>query len=156
MYNDWYGARIEKLKNVVAEVPKYIGQEDFGPRDVVAKSALNSYLLIGELTKIVSMAKIFPKIRQDFVVDENGVKKPYIELIPNDALICKINEISPKNIIPLFEKYGFKVPLCDEKIYAFLVPPSTPTSTLVAMAIGLGFWFVVWFLIRLIKKHRKK
>ena len=91
------------------------------------------------------------------MVDENGVKKPYIELIPNDALICKINEISPKNIIPLFEKYGFKAPLCDEKTYAFLVPPSTLTSTLVAMAIGLGFWvFVIWFVARLIKKHRKK
>src|SRR3989344_263686 len=157
VYNDWYGARIEKLKNVVAEVPKYIGQEDFGPRDVVAKSALNSYLLMGELAKTVGMAKIFPKIRQDFVVDENGVKKPYIELIPNDALICKINEASPKNVIPLFEKYGFTAPLCDEKTYAFLAPKASLRSDVAGWIIIAGFWTVIILVVvKLIKKYRKK
>ena len=157
MYNDWYGARIEKLKNVVAEVPKYIGQEDFGPRDVVAKSALNSYLLMGELTKIVSMAKIFPKIKHDFVIDENGVKKPYIELIPNDALICKINEASPKNVIPLFEKYGFTAPLCDEKTYAFLAPKASLRSDVAGWIIIAGFWTVIILVVvKLIKKRKNK
>ena len=130
---------------------------DFGPSDVVAKSALNSYLLMGELTKTVSMAKILPKIKQDFVIDENGVKKSYVGLIPNDALICKINEISPKNIIPLFEKYGFTTPLCDDKTYAFLAPKASLRADVAGWIMIAGFWTVIILVVvKLIKKRKSK
>jgi len=157
VYRDFYGGRAIKLKNVAAEVPKYIGQEDFGPSDVVAKSALNSYLLMGELTKTVSMAKILPKIKQDFVIDENGVKKSYVGLIPNDALICKINEASPKNVIPLFEKYGFTTPLCDDKTYAFLAPKASLRADVAGWIMIAGFWTVIILVVvKLIKKRKNK
>ena len=155
VYNDWYGDRMEKLKNVVAEVPKYIGQEDFGPRDVVAKSALNSYLLMGELTKIVSMAEIFPKIKQDFVIDGDSAK-PYLQLIPNVALICKINEVAPKDIIPLFEKYGFQVK-CDEKTYDFLKSPagSIGPGGLAAIVMLIFFGAVITAIVIFIKRRKR-
>lgn len=159
IYNDWYGSRIKKLKNVPADVPNYIGEGNLGPGDLGPKTALEAYLLMGELAKSVSMAQFFPKIREDFVVDENGVKKPYTGLLPNDAIICKINEVSSKDIIPLFEKYGFRTPLCDDKTYDFLTPSkiSSFMQDKIALMVGVGFLAVIiWLAAKSIRRRRNK
>lgn len=159
IYKNYYGNKIQRLKNIQVEIPKWVVQEDLDQGDVGEKTGLQSYLLMDELAKAVSMAKILPKLKQDFVINENGTRKPYNELLPNDAVICKINEVASENIIPLFEKYGFKIETCNDKVYAFLTAPKVSGSVLglATVVLGMGFWAVViWFIVRLIKNKKKK
>lgn len=160
VYDNFYGDKIQRLKNVHSEVPQWIGEKDLGYNNIVSeKTILASYLLMDELLKTVSMAKILPKMKQDFVIDKYGAKEPYAELLPNDAIICKINEISPKNIIPLFEKYGFTIK-CNEKTYDFLKESRQAITIgfVVAAAafILVPFYLLVYLPIRFLYRRYKK
>ena len=158
IYDEFYGGRAVELKNVRSDVPGRTSQEleySLPPTDERAKTALDSYLLIKELIGSVSMAKILPKMRQDFVVDEGGIKKPYGETLPNDAIICKINEVAAKDVSPIFEKYGFKIGPCSEKTYDFLKPSAGSSLSLVLISLiflGLIIAVIVFF----VKRRRAK
>jgi len=71
-----------------------------------------SYALFKEILPLVNMPKFYTKARKDF--------KGYQYTLPNDAIICKMNEVAKSNIIPIFEKYGFKIEPCSKKTYYFL------------------------------------
>lgn len=71
-----------------------------------------SYALFKEILPFVDMSKFYTKARKDF--------KGYQYTLPNDAIICKMNEVATSNIIPTFERYGFKIEPCSKKTYYFL------------------------------------
>lgn len=150
IYNDFYGSKVEKLKDVPSKVPMWIGESDLGTGDIGNKATLGAYLLMDELLKKVSMRDILVRMRQDFVVNESGTPKLYDKLLPNDAIICKINEIAPENIIPLFVKYGFKV-VCNEKTYDFLKPYSFPKYIILILP---GILIVIIAIIFLRKRKK--
>lgn len=153
VYEEFYGSRMVNLKNVSSNVPDWTNREVHLPAgDEPAKTTLDSYLLMGELTGSVGMDKILPKMRQDFVIKESGVQKPYGDTLPNNAIICKINEVAPKDVSGLFEKYGFKLEPCSEKTYDFLKSPTNPNRYLIPILI---FWGLVIIAIVIFLKKRK-
>lgn len=59
-----------------------------------------SYLLLKEALPFVDMPLFYTKMREKF-------RSPWE--LPNDAVICTLNEVATSDIIPIFEKYGFSV-----------------------------------------------
>ena len=59
-----------------------------------------SYLLMKEALPFVDMPLFYTKMREKF-------RSPWE--LPNDAVICTLNEAATSEIIPIFEKYGFSV-----------------------------------------------
>ena len=80
--------------------------------DTTTKGYGLSYALFKEILPFVDMSKFYTKARKDF--------KGYQYTLPNDAIICKMNEIAASSIIPTFERYGFKIEPCSKKTYYFL------------------------------------
>lgn len=73
-----------------------------------------SYRLFKEILPHIDMSKFYTKVRIDF--------KGYQYPLPNDAVICKMNEVATADLIPIFEKYGFTIE-CSDKTYYFLEGP---------------------------------
>ena len=80
--------------------------------DTTTKGYGLSYALFKEILPFVDMPEFYTKVRKDF--------KGYEGSLPNDAIICKMNEVSKSNLIPTFERYGFKIEPCSKKTYYFL------------------------------------
>lgn len=110
---DEYRINSSKLAAPLPNLGEWIPAEETNESDdATAKGYGLSYALFKEILPFVDMPEFYTKAREDF--------KGYEYTLPNDAVICKMNEVATSNIIPTFERYGFKIEPCSKKTYYFL------------------------------------
>ncbi len=110
---DEYRINSSKLRASIPDLGAWRPAEKTNESDnVTTKGYGLSYALFKEVLPFVDMSQLYTKMRADF--------KGYLSQLPNDALICKMNEVATSDIIPIFEKYGFTIEPCSNKTYYFL------------------------------------
>ncbi len=67
-----------------------------------------SYLLMKDVLQYVDMPTFYSQMRRELKAYYGHDVK-----VPNDVLICKMNEIATGNIIPIFKNNGFEVSNCN-------------------------------------------
>lgn len=166
-----------KLRDIKVDISNYTTPYEYSQElskatgipaeDINIKVQYDAQDLMGELSEVVNFTEFFKKARKDF----DG----YTETLPNDAVICKMNEVATKDVIPIFKKYGFKIEDCSAKVYQFLeiqkqeekgvqkqqeeqVQEDKITNILINVILAVIILlpiFLIYLLIRLIRKRKK-
>lgn len=126
--DDFYQERQNTYKNVKPRIPEDIPKVSNLSENVQIINAANEFFMMKELINTASMAKILPKLREDFGVDKSN-RPDRFKIISNDEIICDINSVTSKDVFSIFKKYGFKIPDCSSKPKPAPEPePASPTT----------------------------
>ncbi|HIJ97958.1 TPA: hypothetical protein H1009_02610 [archaeon] len=104
-----------------------------------------AYFLWSDIRGVINMTEFFIKAREDF--------KGYEYTLPNDAVICKMDEVAPSDLLKDFERHGMKLDEpCSEKTYDFIKGPG-----LIVMALGglIGLFIFIGIPVLIVWKIRK-
>jgi len=113
-HDDFYAQNQKKYENVQSRIPEDLPKVNKFPDDVSIKSFADEYFMMKAITNVAPMAKILPKLREDF--DVTTLKGPHrYDIISNDNIICDVNAVTSKDVFSIFQKYGFKIPDCSAK-----------------------------------------
>ncbi|MEK7131361.1 MAG: hypothetical protein AAB797_01315 [Patescibacteria group bacterium] len=140
-FDEWLRSTL--IPNVQADLATW----QYDNPSVGLNGSVLSYFFMKDVLKEVDLAQFYRKAREDF--------KGYIGELPNDAVICKMNEIAKKDLIPLFKKNGFKLEPCSDKTYNFLKSDSATPGGL-AVLVMAGFWGAVIIVIVIVIKRKKR
>lgn len=111
--DDFYQERVTKYQNVKSRIPEDVAKQSNFSENVQIINAADEFFMMKELINTVGMAKILPKLRDDYGVYKSG--RPDYNIISNDKIICDINSVTSKDVFSIFKKYGFKIPDCSSK-----------------------------------------
>lgn len=131
-HDDFYAQNQKKYENVESRISQDLPKENKFPDDVSIKTFADEYFMMKELTNVAPMAKILPKLREDFDVTKS--KSPdRFKMISNDDIICDVNAVTSKDVFSIFQKYGFKIPDCSAKPKPAPEPePAAPNASVKA------------------------
>ena len=113
-HDDFYKGRQDTYKDVKSRIPEDAPKVSKLPENVQIKNAADEYFMMKAITDVAPMSKILPKLREDFDVTTLKGTHRY-DIISNDNIICDVNAVTSKDVFPIFQKYGFKIPDCSAK-----------------------------------------
>ncbi len=135
------------IPNIPVDIATWQQYTEANAKEINLNGGMLSYFFMKNILKEVNLTQFYLRARKDF--------KGYTGVLPNEAIVCKMNEVSHKNLMPLFEKNGFKLEPCSDKTYDFL--KEDRNNKIIYYGIDAALISMVLYLpMRFLYRHFKK